>query len=318
MGWIQTLHDYYFMRGDSAFVKQFAGKIDGVLRFYERHLDEQTGMIGAVKNQNFIDWSITKGSLPRPNEMREMKQSALLTLYFVHTLDCTAKLYNELGLKEKAAYWEQLSKGIKSAVYKNCWDAEKQLFRDYADQPIFSQHTNLFAILCDLIPLPEQQKLMSRILAYDKFDEMASSYFSFFLFKAMQKTGQEDLYLDNLAFWYNFIDRGHTTCGETGFASHDRSDCHAWSAHPAYFLLSSVCGIKPADIGFNTVKITPHLGQIQKLKADMPHPKGRITVDYKITNGKLTATIVLPKGMTGNFEYKGVEIDLKEGINKIN
>jgi hypothetical protein len=318
MGWIQTLHDYYFMRGDSAFVKQFAGKIDGVLRFYERHLDEQTGMIGAVKNQNFIDWSITKGSLPRPNEMREMKQSALLTLYFVHTLDCTAKLYNELGLKEKAAYWEQLSKGIKSAVYKNCWDAEKQLFRDYADQPIYSQHTNLFAILCDLIPLPEQQKLMSRILAYDKFDEMASSYFSFFLFKAMQKTGQEDLYLDNLAFWYNFIDRGHTTCGETGFASHDRSDCHAWSAHPAYFLLSSVCGIKPADIGFNTVKITPHLGQIQKLKADMPHPKGRITVDYKITNGKLTATIVLPKGMTGNFEYKGVEIDLKEGINKIN
>ncbi|HSO86616.1 MAG TPA: family 78 glycoside hydrolase catalytic domain, partial [Draconibacterium sp.] len=70
MGWIQTLHDYYFVRGDSAFVKQFAGKIDGVLRFYERHLDERTGMIGTVKNQNFFDWSITKGSLPRPNEMR--------------------------------------------------------------------------------------------------------------------------------------------------------------------------------------------------------------------------------------------------------
>jgi hypothetical protein len=147
---------------------------------------------------------------------------------------------------------------------------------------------------------------------------MASSYFSFFLFKSMQKTGQEDLFLDNLDFWYNFIDRGHTTWGETGFASHDRSDCHAWSAHPAYFLLSSVCGIKPADIGFNTVKITPHLGQIQNLKADMPHPKGRIAVDYKITNSKLTATIILPKGMTGTFDYKGVEIDLKEGINKIN
>jgi alpha-L-rhamnosidase len=318
MGWIQSLHDYYFMRGDSAFVKQFSGKIDGVLRFYERHLDEQTGMIGTVKNQNFIDWSIIKGSLPRPNEIQEMKQSALLTLYFAHTLDCSAKLYKELGLKEKAAHWEQLSNGIKSAVSKNCWDAEKQLFRDYADMEVFSQHSNIMAILCDLIPLPEQQKLMNRILTYDKFDEMASSYFSFFLFKAMQKTGQEDLFLDNLDFWYTFIDRGHTTCGETGFASHDRSDCHAWSAHPAYFLLSSVCGIKPADIGFNTIKITPHLGQIQNLKADMPHPKGRISVDYKLTKGKFAATIILPKGMTGNFEYKGVEIELKEGINKIN
>ena len=315
MGWIQTLHDYYFMRGDSAFVKQFAGKIDGVLRFYERHLDERTGMIGTVKNQNFIDWSITKGSLPRHNKMREMKQSALLTLYFAHTLDCTVKLYNELGLKERAVYWEQLSKGIKSAVYTNCWDAEKQLFRDYTDYPIYSQHTNLFAILCDLMPLPEQQKLMDRILTYDKFDEMASSYFSFFLFKAMEKTGQEDLYLDNLSFWYNFIDRGHTTCGETGFASHDRSDCHAWSAHPAYFMLSSVCGIKPSDVGFNTVKITPHLGNLNRLKADMPHPKGRISVEYQKTKEGLIARINLPAGLQGVFELNNTKKVLKEGVN---
>jgi len=317
MGWIQTLHDYYFMRGDSAFVKQFAGKIDGVLRFYERHLDERTGMIGTVKNQNFIDWSITKGSLPRHNKMREMKQSALLTLYFAHTLDCTAKLYNELGMDEKAAYWKQLSKGIKVAVYTNCWDAEKQLFRDYADYPIYSQHTNLFAILCDIIPQSEQQKLMDRILTYDKFDEMASSYFSFFLFKALQKTGQADLFLENLAFWYTFIDRGHTTCGETGFASHDRSDCHAWSAHPAYFMLSSVCGINPADVGFNTVKITPHLGDLKNVKADMPHPKGRISVEYQKTKEGLKTRINLPAGLHGVFELNGVTKILTEGDNNL-
>lgn len=318
LAWIQSLHDYYFMRGDSVFVKQFSKKIDGILRYFKRHLDEQTGLIGTVNSKNFIDWSNTKGNLPRADVNREMKQSALLTLYYVHTLDCAVKLYNELGLKEKADYWEQLSKGIKSTAYTNCWDAEKQLIRDYPDKAIYSQHTNLFAILCDLIPLSDQQKLMDKILTYDEFDEMASSYFSFFLFKALQKTEKEDLLLENLDFWYNFIDRGHTTCGETGFASHDRSDCHAWSAHPAYYLLSSVCGIKPADIGFNTVKITPHLGGLKSLKADMPHLKGRISVDYKIANDKLTATIILPKGITGTFEYQGIQKDLKEGINKIN
>lgn len=315
LGWIQTLRDYYFMRGDSTFVKQFAGKIDGVLRFYERHLDERTGMIGTVKNKNFIDWSITKGSLVRPNENGEMKQSALLTLYFAHTLDCTAKLYNELGLKDRAAHWAQLSRGIKSAVYINCWDTEKQLFRDYADQPIYSQHTNIMAILCDLIPLPEQQILMDRILTYDKFDEMASSYFSFFLFKALQKTGKEDLFLDNLDFWYTFIDRGHTTCGETGFASHDRSDCHAWSAHPAYFMLSSVCGINPADIGFNNVKITPHMGNLKSLKADMPHPKGRISVEYQKVKDKWKTVVILPVGMKGTFTSGQFNYNLVEGKN---
>ncbi|MGC9354343.1 MAG: family 78 glycoside hydrolase catalytic domain, partial [Mariniphaga sp.] len=315
MAWIQSLHDYYFMRGDSAFVAQFVEKIEGVLDFYEYHLDERTGMIGTVDNKNFIDWSITKGSLVRPNEEGEIEQSALLTLYYAHTLDCAVRLFREIDLEEKADYWEEISEGIKVAVYANCWDEQEQLFRDYSDKQIFSQHTNLFAILCDVVPPSRQKELLKRILSYENFDEVASSYFSFFLFKVMEKTGQEELFLDNLDFWYEFLDRGHTTCGETGFASHDRSDCHAWSAHPAYFLLSSVCGIKPADVGFNTVKITPHLGDIKSLKADMPHPKGRISVEYQKTNNGLQTRINLPAGLQGVFELNGVKKTLTEGIN---
>ena len=192
---------------------------------------------------------------------------------------------------------------------------KKQLFRDYSDREIFSQHTNIMAVLCDLVPPAQQTDLLNRILNFDEFDEMASSYFSFFLFKAMEKTGNEHLYLENLDFWYNFIERGHTTCGETGFASHDRSDCHAWSAHPAYYLLSSVCGIKPADIGFKTVKIKPHLGELKEVKADMPHPKGRIEVEYrKVKKGRQTR-IILPAGMSGTFEYNGESRMLKNGEN---
>jgi alpha-L-rhamnosidase len=315
MAWVQTLHDYYYMRGDSAFVAQFYSKIEGVLRFYERHLDERSGMIGTVKNQNFIDWSNTKGSLPRPNELREMRQSALLTLYYAHTLDCTARLYREIGLQERALHWEQLSQGIKVAVYTNCWDEKKQLFRDYSDQEIFSQHTNIMAILCDVVPPSMQTGLLQRILNFDGFEEMASSYFSFLLFEAMEKTENEHLYLENLDFWYNFIDRGHTTCGETGFASHDRSDCHAWSAHPAYHLLSAVCGIKPAGIGFTTVKIKPHLGDLNKVKADMPHLKGRIEVEYLKVKKGLQTRIILPAGLTGTFEYNGKTRTLNAGEN---
>ncbi len=315
MAWVQTLKDYYFWRGDSAFVLQFYDKIEGVLRFYERHLDERTGMIGTVKNQNFIDWSISKGSLPRPDEKREMRQSALLTLYFAHTLDCAVGLYREIGLSDRAVHWASVSRGIKMAVYNNCWDEERQIFRDYADREIYSQHTNIMAILCDAVPPSMQTELLHRILNDDGFEEMASSYFSFFLFEAMDKTGNGHLYLDNLEFWHQFIERGHTTCGETGFASHDRSDCHAWSAHPAYHMLSIVCGIKPGDIGFNTVKIKPHPGELNYIKADMPHLKGRIEVEYRQVRKGLQSRIVLPSGMSGTFEYKGMVRMLKEGEN---
>jgi len=317
LAWIQSLYDYYLIRGDSAYVKQFFPNFERVLGFYLRHLDEKTGLVGTVRNQNFIDWSITKGSLPRPNENREMKQSALLTLYFAHTIDCAVNLYRYMGQNQKADSWAKIAAGIKVAVYANSWDSEKQLFRDYPDQQIYSQHTNLMAILCDVVAPADQQALLKRILTYNKFDEYASSYFAFFLFKAMQKTGQEDLVLENLNFWYTFIDRGHTTCGETGFDSHDRSDCHAWSAHPAYYLLSSVCGIKPAEVGFQNVVIEPHLGKLTSVKASMPHPKGKIAVDYKVVKDKLSASIILPGNMQGEFRYKNQVYKLKNGMNQL-
>ena len=318
LAWIQSLHDYYYLRGDSAFVSQFTDKIEGVLGFFEQHLDEKSGLIGTVNNQNFIDWSITSGSIPLSNKKNEIKQSALLSLYYAHTLDCAVSLYQQINQNDKAQKWAEMATKIKAAVYANCWDSEKQLFRDYPHQPLFSQHTNLLAILCDVVPPDELAILLQRILAYDKFDEKASSYFSFFLFKALEKTGQEDLFLKHLTFWNNFIDWGYTTCGETGFTMHERSDCHAWSAHPAYFLLSSVCGIKPADIGFNNILITPHLGTLASIKASMPHPKGRISVDYKLIKGKISATIILPVGMSGYWVYGGQKTALKEGTNKIN
>jgi hypothetical protein len=49
----------------------------------------------------------------------------------------------------------------------------------------------------------------------------------------------------------------------------------------------------------------------------MPHPKGKIKVEYKLAKGKLTAKIELPKDMSGTWKYKGVEIDLNEGVNMI-
>lgn len=318
LAWIQSLNDYYIMRGDSAFVSQFTKKIERVLHYFEQHIDHKTGLIGTVTNENFIDWSNKDNSLPHAGKNREMNQSTLLTLYYAYSLDCAVSLYEQTGQTEKAKKWDKLAKDIKSGVYANCWDKEKQLFRDYPDQALFTQHTNLLAILCDVVSADKQVQLLQRILSYDTFDEKASAYFSFFLFKTMQKTGQEDLLLKNLDYWYSFMDWGYTTCGETGFSMHERSDCHAWSAHPAYFLLNSVCGIKPADIGFNTVTITPHLGNLTAITASMPHLKGRILVAYKIENKKLYATIELPKGMKGIWKYKGQKVALKEGINKIN
>lgn len=316
MAWVQSLWDYYRLRGDSAFVGQFVEPMEGVLQFHRQHLDEAMGLLGPIHTRNFIDWSIVSGSVPQKRPRIVMTHSAMLTLYYAHTLDCAVGLYRVLGEDERADAWAALAARIKSAVYAHCWNEERQLMADFPDQQQFSQHTSLLAILCDAVSPAQQPALLRRVLTYGKFDEVVSSYFSFFLFKAMQKTAQEDLYLDHLGFWERFLERGHTTFGETGFASHDRSDCHAWSAHPAYFLLSTVSGIKSAEVGFGSVHIEPHLGTLTRLRASMPHPEGRIEVHYERKKGKLKVEISLPGSLTGTFSHGGEEHPLTSGTTR--
>ncbi|MCW1735464.1 alpha-L-rhamnosidase C-terminal domain-containing protein [Anaerorudis cellulosivorans] len=81
-------------------------------------------------------------------------------------------------------------------------------------------------------------------------------------------------------------------------------------------MLSSVCGIKPADIGFNAVKIKPHLGKLEEVKAEMPHPKGRIEVEYKKVKRGLRTRIILPDEITGIFEWNGTIKILNGGENE--
>ncbi len=317
LAWIQTLWDYYETRKDPEFSKQFVDDIEGALSFYVQHMDESKGVLGTIAGHQFVDWSNKKGSLPTGTEERNVfHHSAILTLYFAHTLDCVVSLYNEIGETEKARKWADMAEELKKSIYEVFWDPEKKIMADFPDRRQYSQHTSILAIMCDVVPKEDQEDLFQRVLTYE-FDEMASSYFTFFLFKVMEKLGKEDLYFDNLDHWHYFLDKGHTTCGETGFMSHDRSDCHAWSGSPGYYHLRFIAGIKPADLGFENVVITPHPGDLKTVNASMPHPKGRIITNYQVRGKRLTGEITLPQGMTGEFSYKGTNISLKSGLNKI-
>ena len=317
LAWVQTLNDYYRLRGDSAWVKPFVGAIEGVLTYFERNVDESVDMLGPLDVRNFIDWSIHYGRVPQRTPKDTITHSAMMTLYFAHTLDGAVQLYQEIGEDQKAEKWKALSERLKSSVYGRCWDERKQRFADYPAKQSFSHHTNVLAILTDALPDDEQRALMEQVLTADDFDEVASSYFQFFVFKAMEKTGYDDQFLHHLGFWEMFLDRGSTTSGETGFASHDRSDCHAWSAHPAYYLLRFVAGIKPASVGFDEVLVSPQLDSLQQVRATLPHPEGTISVDYRREGDQLTATVNLPAGLQGRWSYQGTERPLTSGENTI-
>jgi hypothetical protein len=141
-------------------------------------------------------------------------------------------------------------------------------------------------------------------------------YFRYYLGRALNKTGLGDRYVDNLGPWENMLANGMTTFGETD--RDPRSECHPWSATPVYELLTTIAGIQPVEPGFKTVRIAPALGSLRRVEASMPHPLGPITVSLERSGATgLKGTVRLPKGLTGEFVWRGKKTVLDRSLVEI-
>jgi hypothetical protein len=111
------------------------------------------------------------------------------------------------------------------------------------------------------------------------------------------------------------LEQGLTTTPE--YPDPSRSDTHAWSAHPAFDLPTMIAGIRPGSPGFATVRIEPHLGDLEWVEASVPHPAGMIRASYRRTGDSVKATIELPEGIRGALAWKGVHYDVHPGVQQL-
>ncbi|MFC2125731.1 alpha-L-rhamnosidase C-terminal domain-containing protein [Bacteroidota bacterium] len=307
--WILMVYDYYMLKQDPEFTRQFLLGIDNVLYWFEQRLDD-TGLLGKLTFPNYMDAAPGFGPAGSPPSAEE-GQSAQITLLFAYALDHAAILADYHKKSDRAKQYRELSVKLKKTVHETCYDRDKKLFAETPKKSAWTQHTNILAVLADVIPEEEQKELIERIMNNDSLIPVRI-YFSFYLMQAMKKVGMGDMYLENLQPWETMIKQGLTT-----FAEHHlegRSDCHAWSAHPCFDFLATVCGIEAARPGFKSIKIAPNLGQLNKVTGSMPHPEGEIHVDLtrKGEDG-LTGIVYIPTNLSGSFHWDGRVINLKGG-----
>ena len=306
--WVDMVHDYYMHRQDDAFVESFLPGMEAVLGWFQRRM-RNDGLMGGLEWLNFTDW--TGGFMVGSPPGVDLGGSALISLNYAYALDRASELFEHFGYTYKAGLYSKISGEIKTAVYDLCFDGERGLLADTPGKTDFSQHTNIFGILSGCIPASAQPSVMERVLQ-DQSLVQATIYYQFYLFEAMFKAGMGDLYLSRLDPWKEMIGKGLTTWEEGDYD--ERSDCHAWGSSPNYHLLSIVCGIRPMAPGFRAISISPCLGQLKHVEAYMPHPAGSIKVTFDHKAGKkLLATIQLPPGTKGQFEWEGQRIALLPG-----
>lgn len=317
--WVDMLHDYWRHRSDDAFLRARLTGLHAVLAWFEVKIDPATGLLGPVPYWTFVDWANEWGwndamGIGGEPAGAHTGGSSIVTLQYAGTLRRAAELCRALDQADRAVHYEQTATGLLAAVNRHCWDGTRRLYADTPEKKIFSQHANVFAVLSGAVTGAAARDLIQRT-AGDTTIIQATTYFRFYLLRALKEAGLGDRYLSELGQWHDMLARGLTTFAEKPDPT--RSDCHAWSASPVYEFLATVCGIEPASAGFATVRIEPHLGHLRHATARMPHPRGEISVTLQREGPGVEAGISLPEGVTGTFVWAGKSVVLNAGMQTV-
>ena len=213
------------------------------------------------------------------------------------------------------------------------WDVDKGLVADTPARKTWGHPVNVTALMAGILPADRQKALADRVIAIGRHPAgraadgsrgaawplaaipSATFYFRFYLARALEAASRGEADLDLLQPWRDLLGQGLTTWPEHPDPS--RSDCHAWSAHPALDLLRVVAGIRPDAPGFARVRLAPAPGVLTAVSAVQPHPKGEIRVAYERSGSTLTATVELPAGVEGVLVWNGVEHPVHGGSQRV-
>ena len=284
------------------------------------YYENRDGLLEDIPGWNFMDWVVgweSDGTAPGCRFGDGV--NAEINLYWNLAMLSAAATERALGHELQAQYWEEKSEKLKQAIVKAFWDEKRGIFADTPAKKNFSEHAQVLALLGDVLPKDKAEGVF-RHLVEDNDLKRCTVYFSYYLFETYFKFGRGDLFLKRLDLWRGYLKRGLTTtqeapdAGKNGQAE-SRSDCHAWGAHPIWFMQTGLAGIKSAAPFFEKVRIAPCPGGLKSLKATHPHPKGWIEVNLKFDGGKATGIITTP--VPGTFEFGGKTVELRAGVNQV-
>lgn len=316
--WVGMLHDHWMWRPETDVVQRALPGMRAALAWYAGFV-EADGLVGTTPGWPFVDWKPGLTNFPGGPE-KPADHRCVISLMHVGALQQAADLEGALGDAARARQNRAEAERLAGVIRTRCWSAERGLFSDGPGGQAFSQHANALAVLYDVAPRSEHRAILERITLRDRGIEApagvtgTSYYFAYYLARALEHAGLADRYVELLQTWRGLLKQNFTTWPETPDPS--RSDSHAWSAHPTLDLLTVVAGVQPAEPGFKSVRIRPHLGALTSLTATTAHASGAIQTTYRRRGSELTVELKLPEGLHGEFEWSGQTRPLRSGLNR--
>ena len=314
--YIFFLNEYYEFTGDLAYVKRFIPTAEKIIDYFSaRKLDND--LIGNTGYWQFVDWAKEwrDGSPVDSDE----DVNIIYNMMMVKALNDLANLLDALHRFDTAKEYRTLGDSIGNAIKKYAWDAKSQLYSATTDhKKTKSQHAQVWAVLSGL-ENGERAKSIMQTAIEDASLCQCSYAMSYFLFRALEKTGLYHYTQHLLTQWTDLLKLNLTTWPEDPISQ--RSDCHAWSAIPLYEFTACYLGVKPLSPGYGKVLIRPLALWLPSCKGQVVTPQGIIEVNYTIAFGNLNlqvnlpenieAVIEMPDGSSHSFHQSTIEFSYK-------
>lgn len=295
--WYLIIHyDWYLQNGDIDYLKKHRNYIVGLIYLIDSKIaDDGTE---ALSLSRFLDWPST------PNiKGVEAGYRALL----VWALKDAQKLCEVLDEPESAAI---------------CVSAIEKLSRKIVGHNDLKQAAALMTVAGIMDP----EKACNEVIAIDGAKRF-STFYGLYMLDALSMAGMYDLALQIISdYWGGMLDMGATTFwedfniewmensvrideftldgtydihgdfGDYCYQSYRHSLCHGWASGPTSWLTENVLGITIVEPGCKTLKIEPHLGNLQWAEGTFPTPYGVVRVTHtKLENGEIDSQIYAPK-----------------------
>ena len=230
--WALMLHDHFAVFGDKELVRELLPKVEYMLDAFER-ARLPGGLIGPLSGWHYTDW--VAGWPTGCSDRGENVPECILNLFYAEATARTTDLEMANGNLRMAEMLRSRSEKTLKAVNEQCYDASRRRYIDAPGHPDWlSLHANVLAVLFGAVPESERPDFLREVCADSSLKQM-TLYFSFYLLAAVHKYGTAQEMREQYAPWERMLSNGCTTFPEKNGPS--RSECHAWSCAPAWFLL---------------------------------------------------------------------------------
>ena len=309
--YIGMLHDYWMYRPDAGFLKDKLMGEREILTFFAK-FQQADGSLKDLPYWRFVDWVGDMGWGPMGTD----GSAAIYDIQLLLAYQWATEMEKAIGESFYSDYYSKKAAQLSETIKRKYWNTEKKLFADTNEKKGYSQHVNSLAILANLVDKDDLASVGDGLLN-DKSLTQCTVYFKYYLHQALNKAGLGNDYMNWLGIWKENIKQGLTTWAEDSRLNTVRSECHAWGASPNIDFFRIVLGIDADAPGFSKIKIEPHLGTMTKVGGEMPHPNGKISVNYELKKKKWQINISLPQNIPGKLVWKGKIYELIPGTNSL-